>query len=823
MRLKNLLRFVVLLSVGIHMQARAAWLDSEWHNFRVYPRLQRSYDLYKAGDYAGALVLLQQAEKIDPNKRDARILHAQTCEKLHDIACLRQLGEDWERRFQRDPLGYYIVGYVKKLGNDDNQAIEQFRSAIEHVGLHPDSRTKAGRELIDALFRLKRYQEAQATIAWLQQQKVFIADADSQRWNRQLVAAAAGAEVSKAAKVAKVAPEEVVAPINISKQKTVSSKEIVPPPDSQFPYRELSEAMRTQRIIADFYHLTAAQHYSDLEGEVAVLRRENLFTPAIQEALALNLENKNCPLLLQEIAVDADIRETTEHSQMAAAYCASAQPERSAQHFHAASSVRAQAGLQPLAQTLRSEGDAWYASQQLDKAMQSWDASLQQQENPELARNLVDLAIQHPELPSSVVIVTRYRHFLPPGQLALTQAYAAQHRGDNVAAEANFRTSLAESPKWQVWYELANLMRSTGNSSAQGEALSEALKLNDEQSLLHAEYAYWLKSNGQSAAALLHFQRAVELDSQRTELIPEIALLEMKLGQSKAAIRDFRASIDQSKNIQSRNSVSGEAAENQLYAWQRAVQTLEDRWSISAGTQVRLNQGPIVPDGVGISPSQYAQFGGAVDFEAAYRLDPLWDAEHPSWLFARASQGLENRSFEFMSGNTLAGIGFRQRLLADENVLGSVEWLYRNGSDTPSDVMLRLSGSHSFGTDWRPTGTQWTSFNVYGDIARLLREKSYYLTLSAELGRQQRLAWLDGKSTFMPYVGSALAINNDNFSNTAVSRVDAVMGIALQSWHGADPWRAPDVRQRLSLEVRQRIGGNSLDHTIVLLQWRIFH
>ncbi|MBM5573142.1 hypothetical protein GKO28_00780 [Deefgea sp. CFH1-16] len=190
--------------------------------------------------------------------------------------------------------------------------------------------------------------------------------------------------------------------------------------------------------------------------------------------------------------------------------------------------------------------------------------------------------------------------------------------------------------------------------------------------------------------------------------------------------------------------------------------------------------------------------------------------------FARSDVSLQDQSLQLLNDNANLGIGVRQRLLSDYVLIGSAEWIYRQGAPYSQDMMLRLSGSHSINTDWQPVKSQWTSLTVYGDAAGLVRANSYYLTALAEVGEHYRLSDA-GKTSLMPYINSMAAMNTDNAQHATVSRFDIGVGLAVVSWFGGDPWRAPDLQQRIALEVRQAIGGNSDDRFAVLFNWRVSH
>lgn len=366
----------------------------------------------------------------------------------------------------------------------------------------------------------------------------------------------------------------------------------------------------------------------------------------------------------------------------------------------------------------------------------------------------------------------------------------------------------------------ANSLARQGDAAGAQAAMAEGARLTPNDAQTHAAYGYLLKNSGEQDQALREFEKAWQLDGSRTELLPEMALLAERLNHREESIRYGRAAIDEYDSIRRRQDLPEDEAQRRLFGWRRAVQTQEDRFNWSANANVRLDHGPDVD--TPLSPVDYAQYGGSLNLGASYRYTPL-GAQLPTWVFGRASFGLQDRSLEIDPENKLLGMGVRQRLSQTYMVVGSAEYLWRKSAEHEDDAMLRLSGSHTWGGDWNPVDNQWNYANVYADLAWLVRARTYYATLQGEWGRQFKLENAPFKATVMPYLSSNYSANNDSIARADVNRLDVGLGVALQTWHWEDKYRAPAISQRLSLELRHVVAGNSTDRHTVQLKWILLH
>ena len=738
--MRRLLAWVLLAGLGgAAAPAQASWLANELRFFRTFPRLSEAIRLFDNKEYDKAREYIDQVERIDPANRQAAVVKFNICDKQNDHACIRALGEAWQARAPGDALGTAMITYLAFMDGRDADLVQLAPETLQRSGLSPRLRRTVGEEWVKALLRLERFDDAKATIDWLDAHKVPIGERERRAWHKEIAA-----EVRRA--VPAPAPPERVQPGKRSppatQTPTPTSPADAPTATSANSPRPKAQAPRARprtrepaasrpaapapapaplpSAEAEVLPLIEAGRHADAVARIRELQQAGRLTPQSREGLVLTLQGRDCASVLQLVPPDASAPLTTARQQMAAAYCSTADSERATRHFAAA-------------QSLAGSDDALTAQALAGKA-------------DTLAR-----------------------------------------QGDLAGAHA---------------------------------ALAEAVRLAPGDAQVRAARGYQFKAAGNREQALREFEAAWRMDGSRTELLPEMALLAQRLNLREDSIGYGRAAIDEFDSIRRRLDLPDDEAQRRLFGWRRAVQTQEDRFNWSANTNIRLDHGP--DTGQPLSPVDYAQYGGSLNLGASYRYTPLGE-ERPTWAFGRAATGLQDRSLEPEPENKLVGLGVRQRLSKDYMIVGSAEYLWRKSAEHQDDAMLRLSGSHTWGGDWDPVARQWNYANVFADLAWLARARTYYATLSGELGRQYKLTDVSFNGSVMPYLLGSYTSSNDSFARIDVDRLDVGLGLAFQSWHWEDQHRAPAVTQRLSLEVRRVVAGNATDRHTVQLKWIVLH
>ncbi|MGL6041851.1 MAG: tetratricopeptide repeat protein, partial [Deefgea sp.] len=606
---------ITLLFLTLNTPAHANRITEEWRNFRTFPRIERAYDLLRDGDLVGARRLFEQVYQISPNRKDITLELARICARQADIACIQRLANSWSARKPNDALGYMLNGYIGYLTQNDTLVIKYAPLALQRTGASEAYRSSLAEAWLAALIRQDNAMAIGQAKQLIKAQNINVAGHKLKQWEQQRQAAQLALKAAPPTRQPETTEEPIAvaspppqtsAPTKIATSKPITTQAATPKPTRQstrapqrtrpaspsispqdnqenavsaipqFPYSELNQAERNIRLTTHLHALAEQQQHSAFLNTVTRLKADHLFTPALQASLAKALQSQHCDLLLAITPVESSSKLTTPHSQMAAAFCSKNDPTRAAGHFAAVNQLQLQANEAPNLIALRGEGDALMAAGQTELAMQRWYQLLQLENQAQLGQTLANLALQHPQFEISNAIAKRFPQYFPSGALALQQARQAAKQGDPVRAMQFFYQSLEENPDANVWYELALLHQREQRHAQQGKALAQAVKRAPDNALFRAEYGFWLISTEQHVAALDNLQHAIELDPTRIELQPQIAFLQMQQGNNEAAIIDLRASIDQYAAIQERMGISGDAAAQQLFNWQRNVQTLED-------------------------------------------------------------------------------------------------------------------------------------------------------------------------------------------------------------------------------------------------------
>ncbi|XZG71402.1 NfrA family protein [Chitinibacteraceae bacterium HSL-7] len=799
------------------MPAHAGWLSSEWQSFRSYPRLQRAYDLFTSGDAAAARPYAEEAERINPGHRETRVLLMRICQQLDDLACLEREGSDWIKRKPDDGLGYIAHAYVAYQRKQFARTSTLAPEALKRGGLSRSTQAQVGALWVEALLNQGRHQSAEIVIDRLSPVLFKQSGIDVSRWRSEIAQARAQAQPSSLEGIL----EQRVPDPHPGEVEVSASKE--PPPSSSaqqiataprvYPWTTLPAKDRQREVEALLYAQASSGRFDVMVETIVDLTRRRLATPAMTDYAVRAMPSSACANVLDLISPDMDRVEAK--TQAAAGYCAP--PEQAALHFAKANAIN-RVRHQPVDRAwLVAEGQSLAESGKTDEALERWEEALRMSEDLALERNATQLAL-NVETTRSRQFVKQHSHALPAGVYATHQAREAALSGDRNTAKAAYQRAMNASSSIDLQAEYARFLAVEMDPEA-AMVYRDIVTRPEAGAQLQAEGGYLFKHDGDAVAAQRAFEQALALDPERAELRPELAMLASDAGHSEVASTYWQQSIDTMPEIAQRTERTPEQTDRDQYAYRRANQQLEDRVSGFAGVVIRLDRGP--QSGDVTSPVQYAQYGGYYFGELSYRVDPIVEPRLPSYVYVRAMRGIEDRSLAVNDDALVTGLGVRQRLLSRYAVFASAEWLHQS-KDTANQLMLRLTGSHTEGSDWNPVESSWRYINLYGDLAWTSSRPTTFATLQGEWGQHFRIPGL-AKVTWMPYLVSSVAANNDNDDGSTISRFDTGFGVAIWSWHREGPYRAPSFQNRLSLEARKVLGGNTEDRHTVMLKWSVSH
>ena len=244
-----------------------------------------------------------------------------------------------------------------------------------------------------------------------------------------------------------------------------------------------------------------------------------------------------------------------------------------------------------------------------------------------------------------------------------------------------------------------------------------------------------------------------------------------------------------------------------------AVGALERSWGASAG---------VFASGGGASlPGASASTGRSVQMAAEW----FWRPE--SWrgygthsdLYVRGTGNLYSAAGERTGWASLQPIiGLRTKPLAGHNLVLAGERLFKAGSGTRDDWLLRMAYSTTHQMLGPVAENRWMTTDGYAEAGRYLRSEESYFTSELRHGPQWRLASRsDGDWTLWGY--GVLAMDRNNVYATPWS-ASAGLGIGLRRWLSDDAYNAGRSWLDLVVQYRKPIHGDPRNSGWVLrLNW----
>jgi len=112
------------------LEGISSWLDSEYKNFRVHPRISRAYSLSEEGKIQEAKALLEKALEIDSENQEAIDMMVNLCIKEKDEPCVNRYLD----RVKDDSAGYIYSHKAQqaKEQKNYNQAITYAKKASQY-------------------------------------------------------------------------------------------------------------------------------------------------------------------------------------------------------------------------------------------------------------------------------------------------------------------------------------------------------------------------------------------------------------------------------------------------------------------------------------------------------------------------------------------------------------------------------------------------------------------------------------------------------------------------------------------------------------------
>jgi tetratricopeptide (TPR) repeat protein len=383
----------------------------------------------------------------------------------------------------------------------------------------------------------------------------------------------------------------------------------------------------------------------------------------------------------------------------------------------------------------------------------------------------------------------------------------AEGLGNLESAAAAYRKSLADWETAQTWGQLGFNCIAREDKPAAIRAFQQALVLAPHEGRYWASLAYLFSETGKPEEAAVAFREAIRAKPGDISLYEGLGYAEVKVKNYSAATDAFKHVIDYYTDQPT--PLDPETIEK-VYGFKRTINDINQRLKVDFAEVIRLDNSPFGPEPNIVANSSYSGFGVLLaDYRAVHGIGPL---NSDVSVYGRFLWANKNRSLSVEKELSQAGLGVSIKPLGDYDFRISLERMFKVGSDTQNDVMVRSGASFSEGGYWHPSKGAWNYYDIYLDGAYLIESTQLYLTSNLRWGRAYKL-WDAG--ALVPYVTGG-AVDSDG--NTWI---DAGVGITLAIWGFESRYRAHRLLTRITLEGRQHLAGNSEDEHTVRLKYEM--
>jgi tetratricopeptide (TPR) repeat protein len=342
----------------------------------------------------------------------------------------------------------------------------------------------------------------------------------------------------------------------------------------------------------------------------------------------------------------------------------------------------------------------------------------------------------------------------------------------------------------------------TGNDAAAEADLAAAMKAGElgteARANVAAELAYLALKRNDHSTALTWFQAAFGSGRSSAHMYADAGYAAMRRGQNKLAVELLSKAVDEWHSAPAGQKPFDETA---LFGARRSIDTLERRWGVtlSLGHTSTPGAAPtaIAPAGGDL---RVVQAGAELSYtpERGYRDGRLFQ------LYANTFQGISANDEGYPTGgdSRVAGFGVRYKPLREHDLVLALERRFAIGDRAgDDDWLLRVGFSASRQTDWHPTATSWTTWQLYTEVAYFTKAERLIQPFDARVGRSWKLPRWDG-AVVTPFLGIAGEYDSEQEPRMAAG---IGPGVALRYWFRESRHRAYSSHVDFSVQYRYRI------------------
>jgi cellulose synthase operon protein C len=332
------------------------------------------------------------------------------------------------------------------------------------------------------------------------------------------------------------------------------------------------------------------------------------------------------------------------------------------------------------------------------------------------------------------------------------------------------------------------------------EALSifrQALDQGEFASKSAVDIALLASQVGDDQLARVYFGQAHHAGRLSAPALQAAAYAAKRMYHNDEAIEYFREAIDANTNGTTPADPQG------VFALRREVAELSRTWGFNASlTDSRVGSGP----GFFATPTPgpgWALVGGA---ELYWRPPVIGNLNGSTFdVVVRAFETIDAKTGP-TGGQTAQGMtGVRWKPFGAITLVFEADRLFKIGSQSNDDWLLRTAFFHGVGTDLRVDVSTWMTWQFYADFNHFVNIHENIASADLRIGQSFRLDSIDSRLVLFPHLG--FFANYDN--KLAIPQAYAVgPGATLRYWFREDRYTAPMSYVDLTAQYRFRIDGD---------------
>jgi tetratricopeptide (TPR) repeat protein len=327
---------------------------------------------------------------------------------------------------------------------------------------------------------------------------------------------------------------------------------------------------------------------------------------------------------------------------------------------------------------------------------------------------------------------------------------------------------------------------------------AQALRTGGLKGAGNLDIAYLAVRVGDDATALDFFRQAKSRGELTGAAAFDAGYAAKRQARNAEAVEFFKSALDADETAAVRRDPQ------YIFGVRREVAELERVW----GATVSLSYG-----GVGVSPAgpgATPPSGGSIGQAGAeiYWRPPVIGNRNGALveLFGRAFETLYDETGGATGSRTIQGtVGARWKPLSDFNFVVEGGRMFKVGSLSRNDWLLRTAFSDGGGTDLRVDKPYWFTWQVYAEYDRFFEAAQNVALFEGRVGESFLLDKIGGRLVLIPH----LAVLARYDSALATPRTfGAGPGVVLRYWFNEDKYAAPRSYIEAVVQYRARISGD---------------